>query len=189
MIIAFYPGSGGNRYSLYLQNKFFNKPGGHMHQPSEDFKSYQYLSDNTENKNFNMLSPQLVLTHCLNKEKINLFFPEHPITKIKADYKKSLRREWVVVMQYYYQSLPRQDQISYMFAMIAWHDEYYQQYPVDWTVDTVIDIDNDDTLFGEVMRRELNQQDEDFDFVWECFYKFGADAPIIDLWSERVTHG
>jgi hypothetical protein len=119
----------------------------------------------------------------------NDFMTDDDYKSLKADYKKSLRREWGVVMQYHYQSLPRQDQISFMFAMIAWHDEYYRQYPVDWTVDTVIDIDNDDTLFGEVMRRELNQQDDDFDFVWECFYKFGANAPIIDLWSERIAHG
>ena len=68
--------------------------------------------------------------------------------------------------------------------MIVWHHNYYAEYPVDWDISTVVDIDTDCTAFGHVMRKELDASDPLFDLAWDCFVKFGQQAPIIDLYKE-----
>jgi hypothetical protein len=183
MIIAHYPGSGGHRYGLFLKKLPFDTPGVSMHQPDFSCHDYRYLTvDTSQNEKFD---PVLIKhTHTLNNDLLEKFFLGHEIVKIKADLKKSLSREWRVAMKYYYDKHPIEDQIGQMFDMIVWHHNYYAEYPVDWKIDTVIDIDTDCTEFGQVMRKELDASDPLFDLAWDCFIKFGSDAPIIDLYKE-----
>ena len=53
-------------------------------------------------------------------------------------------------------------------ATIQFHLEYYNDYPFNGGSATVIDIDTDDTKFGEVMRHELSvPYTDDFLQAWE----------------------
>ena len=183
MIIAYYPGSGGHRYGLFLKKLPFDTPGIHMHQQDFVYYNYRYLTiDTPQNKKFD--SVLIKNTHTLNHNLLKKFFPGHEILKIKANLKKSLQREWRVVMKYHYDKHPIQDQVGQMFDMIVWHCNYYAEYPEDWNIGTVVDIDTDCTEFGQVMRKELDASDPLFDLAWECFVKFGPDAPIIDFYKE-----
>jgi hypothetical protein len=183
MIIAHYPGSGGHRYGLYLKNLSFDKPDVSMHQNDFVCYDYRYLTvDTLQNKKFDPVLTKH--THTLNDNLLNKFFPGHEIIKLKADIKKSLYREWRVVMKYYFDQHSIQDQTGQMFDMIVWHHNYYTQYPVDWNIGTVVDIDTDCTKFGQVMRKELDQSNPLFDLAWDSFLKFGPDAPILDLYNK-----
>jgi hypothetical protein len=181
MIIAFYPGAGGHRYKLFLQNLYFQKKSGSMHWGT---MPYQYITDDTV-KTTEFSLDEIALSHTLNDEKLKLFFPGHEIIKLKADLKKCLRREWNVVMKERWLDKSEKDQIGQIFDMIAWHHNYYARFPVDWTTETVIDIATDITEFGQVMREQLDIVDPQFDFAWSCYSKFGASAPIIDLYNEQ----
>lgn len=183
MIIAHYPGSGGHRYGLYLKKLPFDTPEVHMHQLDFVCRDYRYLTvDTPQNTKF---APAVIKhTHTLNSNLLEKFFPGHEIVKIKADLQKSLCREWRVVMKYFYNEHSTQDQVAQMFDMIVWHHNYYSLYPVDWNVGTVVNIDIDRTEFGRVMRKELEYSDPLFDFAWDCYSKFGPDAPIIDLYKQ-----
>lgn len=186
MIIANYPGAGGHRYSLFRKNLAFDIPDQHMHQPNYVYSNYRYLTEETlQDCYFNV--NELKNTHTLNTTLIKKFFPGHKIIKIKADLKKSLCREWRIVMRHQYINHSLEDQVGQMFDMIAWHHNYYSMYPADWTAtDQVVDIDTDSTNFGKVMREELNKTDPLFDFAWDVFVCHTPDAPIIDLYNEYV---
>lgn len=183
MVIAHYPGAGGHRYGLFLKKMPFHTPNVSMHQHAFVCYDYRYLTvDTPQNEKFDPVT--IKHTHTLNRDLLNKFFPGHEIVKIKADLKKSLCREWRVVMKYYYDKHLVEDQVGQMFDMISWHHNYYATYPVDWNTDTVIDIDTDCTEFGQVMRKELNHSDPLFDLAWDCFTNLGPSAPIIDLYKE-----
>jgi hypothetical protein len=183
MIIAHYPGSGGHRYGLFLKKLPIDNPGVHMHQT--EFVCLEYPNYLTFDLPQKKVSPVLIKkTHTLNDTLLKRFFPEHEIVKIKADFKKSLCREWRVVMKHLYNKHTTQDQLGQMFDMIVWHHNYYAEYPVDWNIGTVIDIDTDCTEFGQVMRKELDTSDDLFDLAWDCFVNLGPTAPIMDLYKE-----
>lgn len=90
MIISFYPGSGGNRYSLYQQGQTDFVLG----QVYDDFLKnqkfqYRYLTDLSD-----LPDQPLILTHCTDTPLIKKLFPGHEIHIIKGDLKKCLLREW-----------------------------------------------------------------------------------------------
>ena len=92
MIIAFYPGAGGNRYLQLLLGNNWQQMG-----VSYDFKNhdqhfdYRYLLDNVPETNL-----KYTLTHCMNSNKIADLFPGREITFIVSDLRKSLKREWML---------------------------------------------------------------------------------------------
>lgn len=90
MIIAFYPGAGGNRYLQLLLGNEWNR-----HGVSYDNKNYQEFEYRY------LLSPIVersghILTHCMNSQLIRENFPGQDILFIKSDSKESLRREWML---------------------------------------------------------------------------------------------
>ena len=60
------------------------------------------------------------------------------------------------------------NKINSAYEIISWHINYYHQlYPVDIAAQQIIDIDNDNTEFSELMRQELSlYHSEIFDQVW-----------------------
>ena len=180
MIVAHYPGAGGYRYCLFLKNAPFHTPDVYMHQPEFECYNYKYLTSNTLQSPISDLT-LLKHTHTFDEAMLKKFFPGHKIVKIKADFKQSLCREWRVVMKHHYAQHSIEDQIGQVFDMIVWHDNYYTEYPPNWNIGNVVDIDTDQTEFGKVMRVELSKTDLLFEFAWECFTKYGSNAPIIDL--------
>jgi len=179
MVIAFYPGAGGHRYKLFLENRFFAQLGGNMHQVPMPMQYITDLSETTQTFDPN----GTYLTHALNTPNIKRIWPGHEIRKIKHDLKSCLRREWHVVMRQQWSQQSKKQQVGQMFDMIAWHQDYYKTQ--DWHSDLLIDIATDDSKFGQVMRRELDIQDPDFDFAWDCYTQHGALAPIDDLYDQQ----
>jgi hypothetical protein len=91
MIIAFYPGAGGNRYYHYLQGlKDFvpNKTYDYLLQ-SQDF-AYRYLDQDSAG----LPDQDLILTHCVNVQLLRQLFPDHKdIHLIMADLDTCIQRE------------------------------------------------------------------------------------------------
>jgi hypothetical protein len=182
MIISFYPGSGGHRYKLFLSGQKFDQQNTSMHQLEIRHKlkiDTRYLENSFIPINIDNIHP--VTTHTMSTDLINEKLPGHSITRIICDLKKSLQREWEVVVKYNYIHLPIEEQLDGMFQTIKYHHEYYLKFPSDLNADVLVDINTDTTLFGEIMRRELEINNSDFDFVWDVFKRHGTNAPILDI--------
>lgn len=93
MIIAFYPGAGGNRYLRSIQGiEWQTSNMSYDMLTGQDSKNRYLLGDSinelrTGNQNF-------VLTHCLNATHLQKLFPGYKITYIVSDLRMSLKREW-----------------------------------------------------------------------------------------------
>lgn len=246
MIIGYYPGAGGNRYYQYSNNDDFSLPG----------VAYDNLTSNTlitsRGLYYDTAEPlpyyknDTILTHCVNYDQIVKVLGPRATTNvvlIKADLKKSLRREWSIkgknkpmfmkdansletfILELYtaikdpswpaiynlpdYYSLPNkilqevQDSVkenlkyidstgiyNYLesaFTAIVWHNKLYNKFPFDVGQSTLIDIDTDDTEFGQIMRNEFDLYENSvlFNFAWEVWETHGDQAPIIDLYQEK----
>lgn len=93
MIIAFYPGAGGNRYLRMTQDLEWQLHGRSYdntvgHQSAE----HRFIYPNTDHHT----TSDVILTHCVNTELIKSTWPDHPITVIIADLQCCLRREWML---------------------------------------------------------------------------------------------
>jgi hypothetical protein len=93
MIIAFYPGAGGNRYLKMLEGSDYK-----MHNKSYDiqvtgqFNKNRYILEKSIDRN-----QPYILTHCLNVKHLQKNFPGRKIVFITADLKSCLRRAWLLV--------------------------------------------------------------------------------------------
>jgi hypothetical protein len=176
MIVAYYPGAGGNRYLQLLKNKDFKCLGISYDGKFPELINYDryLLSDQSYNEKY-------ILTHCVNYDKINQVFGSSNITFIKADYKKSLRRAWILNESHKINFSP----VDSIWSFICWHDEYYLKYPFQTNGSNVIDIEADNTIFSNVIKTELLEYHNPlFDFCWDIYYSQGALAPINDLYNE-----
>jgi hypothetical protein len=91
MIIAFYPGAGGNRYLQRLLGNNWTQPNTSYDQKTTQLHSHRYLLDHVP-----QTDSQHILTHCMNSQKIQQAFPGHAIVFIKSDLQASLQREWAL---------------------------------------------------------------------------------------------
>jgi hypothetical protein len=76
--------------------------------------------------------------------------------------------------------------LSAAYTSIIWHNETYKKFPLEAGNATLVDIDNDDSQFAEIMRRELNSHANNFlfNFAWDVYTTHGSHAPIISLYQE-----
>jgi hypothetical protein len=174
MIICYIPGSGGFRLQLFLENKNCDIGPGAAHIK---LPVHRYITDSTVSKYQHPVT-STQLTHCMHTPFIKKLFPGHKIVKIKADLKQSLLREWQLVTS---QSLNGASKLDSAYQLIVWHTEYYSKYSLDFDADVIIDIDTDKTIFGEVMRKELNRTDKVFEIAWTAYQQYGSRCPIIDM--------
>jgi hypothetical protein len=92
MVIAFFPGGGGNRYLQMLMGNEWQQLG-----VSYDFKNhdqqfdYRYLLDDVSEAD-----SKYILTHCMNSARLLDLFPNRKIIFIRSDLKQSLKREWML---------------------------------------------------------------------------------------------
>jgi len=92
MIIAFYPGAGGNRYLQRLLGNDWKQPYTSYDQINTTQQyQHRYLIDLTS-----QTDSQHILTHCMNSQKIQQTFPGHAIVFIKSNLQASLKREWLL---------------------------------------------------------------------------------------------
>lgn len=165
IVVAFYPGAGGNRYLLMRQGQQDLESG----RIYDDFLQSQdvrlrYLDQDTELD----AVPDTVLTHCMQSSLLKQRFPGHHIIMIVTGRRDDcLRRSWNLSERHRDRDIehPRE----HAFASIMFHARYYTQFPLDIScADTVIDIDHDDNEFAVMMRSELDAvQDDDFDSALE----------------------
>lgn len=93
MIIAFYPGAGGNRYLLKIIGKEWDNLGiSYDNQVVGQQFLHRYL---LESKILETNS-EYILTHCMNISHIQKKFPDHNICFIVGDLKQCLQREWAL---------------------------------------------------------------------------------------------
>jgi len=153
MIIAFYPGAGGNRYYCYLMGltDFLPQTTYDYLLKNQNFK-YRYLDQNS----IGLTDQPVILTHCVNVPLIRKHFPEHKeIIVIKSNMEKSLKREWYLEDQHRNKNMP--DKIEHARAHISHHYKYYAEYPMELDGNTtVININDDTTEFANSMRIELD---------------------------------
>ena len=155
MIIAFYPGAGGNRYYHYLNGqRNFKSQTTYDHLLSNQSLDYRYLTVTS-----NLVDCELILTHCVNVPLIRKLFPnQKEIIVLQADLGKSLKREWYLEDQHKNKNIP--DKLEHARAHISYHRRYYNECPMDTTgATTVINIDTDISEFADIMRKELNSID------------------------------
>lgn len=92
MIIAFYPGAGGNRYLQRLLGNDWTYPHTSYDKINTDQQyKHRYLLDHIPESD-----SQHILTHCMNIKKIQQAFPGHSVVFIKSDLQASLQREWAL---------------------------------------------------------------------------------------------
>jgi hypothetical protein len=92
IVIAFYPGGGGNRYLRKLQDKEFSTQGIAYDDTFRDQSiEYRYLLDNIVRP-----TTDIVLTHCMDYDRIQTILNPDRVLVIKTDLYKSLQREWLL---------------------------------------------------------------------------------------------
>lgn len=91
MIIAFYPGGGGNRYLQYLLGNEWS-----THNRSYDNTAFQLFEHRYLLSSAPPAVKEHILTHSMNSEQIGHAFPDQLIVFIKTDLQQSLRREWML---------------------------------------------------------------------------------------------
>ena len=182
MIIAFYPGAGGNRYYHYLlgeRNFQSQTTYDHLLQ-SQEFE-YRYLD------NSSCLSDQeIILTHCVNVPLLQQLFPNHSeIVVIKSNLNQSLQREWYLEGQY--RNKDMSNKLENARAHVTYHNRYYAQYPMDITGATVVvDINNDRTEFTDIMEAELESINSvEYQQALEAFKKHNLDQ----LPGDKIVDG
>lgn len=95
MIIAFYPGGCGNRYLNFIKDKEYQTFSKSYEASNRQKNTNRYLlSKNT--KRCEGEDTEIILTHCLNYNKIKYYFPKHSIVALVTDLKSSLRRQFML---------------------------------------------------------------------------------------------
>lgn len=184
MIIAFYPGSGGNRYYHYINGqKEFDSNTTYDHLLQNQKFEYRYIDSSSQ-----LVDCELMLTHCVNVPLLRKLFPDHKeIVVITADLGQCLKREWQLAGK------DRQNRstnpVEDAAASIGFHYRYYTEYPLDVTgASAVIDIYADQTEFGQSMRQELLVESPDFNRALEN-YKNMKEHRLEDLPGDKIQQG
>lgn len=91
MVIAFYPGAGGNRYYRWLnQLEWKQSNKSYDYSVTDQYFENRYLTDPIST------TAGYALTHAMNYQQIRSAFPEREITYINGSLQKCLKREWVL---------------------------------------------------------------------------------------------
>jgi len=90
MIIAYYPGAGGNRYQRMIQHLKWQKSNTTYDtvNPEHDSNNRYLFNDVVDT------DQDFILTHCLNKTYLQNKIPGHDIVFIVGNLKTCLQREW-----------------------------------------------------------------------------------------------
>ena len=93
MIIAFYPGAGGNRYLRMTRGQEYKKHGrSYDNLIPGQLPVNRYIYPDVEYSD----TDDIILTHCVNSTLIKRTWPNHSITIIKSDLQSPLRRQWIL---------------------------------------------------------------------------------------------
>ena len=154
MIIAFYPGAGGNRYYQFLQGVAQFEPKktyDHLLGIERILDPYRYLSSDT----IGVADRDLILTHCVNVPLIRKHFPDHKeIIVLLADLDQSIQRQWYLDAQHMDEGFA--NKYEHAYSHVGYHYRYYQQYPLDPDGAKVVDFFDQSNEFSKIMSDELS---------------------------------
>lgn len=177
MIIAFYPGSGGNRFFKYINGLTeFEKNSTYDRKNPYQIYGNRYLDAPVD--------CQIIFTHNMNVPHLKSVFPSQTeIYIIAADLKNSLMRQWELRQKHISKN---QHPVGGPFSAICWHADYYKQYPYEPADAVVVDINSGIDIFSTSMRSELDSiTSPEFDFAWDVYTQHGNSAPILTLFDEQ----
>jgi organic radical activating enzyme len=186
MIIAFYPGAGGNRLYHYLKGKRDFSP----------LTTYDYLLKNQSFKyryltNYTVGLPDrdLILTHCVNVPLLTKHFPnQQEIIVLVGDLNLCLRREWTLEEQYRDKDFT--NKLEHATAALQYHHRYYTDVCLNITGATkIIDITTDSSEFAQMMKQEIESVDSPyFDQAIDNFRPL-LEHSIQGLPGDRLVNG
>ena len=184
MIIAFYPGSGGNRYYLMSQGHTDFNTNQSYDSWLQQNPQYRYIEFDSKK----LPDQDLILTHCMNVPLLKQLFPAHAVHIITSDLYASLRREWVLGGQYRENDMT--DPVENAYATLNFHGRYYQEYVVDTTgADLIIDIESGPDTFCTMMQTEIAiASSTEFDQALERFKQI-EPHDLATLPSELIADG
>lgn len=169
-VIAYFPGSGGNRLARYLlQRQWQHNQQSHSHSGPDLTPEINYKDSDTkpypvESSKLISRSNPIELTHCLDTQLLLRHFPGREIIKIKCHFVASYNRCWEVWTQHLHQSEIAQHGLHWAMNMaLDHHWQYYSQTGVDWWADQLYCIDSGSDDFCKFMRSRIDQyQHTDF---------------------------
>jgi len=183
MIIAFYPGGGGNRFYKWLQGQTAFEPNqGYDHtNPRQSFVN-RYPRKETKAQ---LVQEPVVFTHCVNFDFITECWPDQDkIYFIFTDKNQSLKRQWALFQN---KNSANRHPVGGPFSVITWHNDYYTEYPWDTKTGTVVDS-NTFPDFIKMIQQELDSIScPEFDFAQRMFEQHGPTAPILDLYNQHYV--
>jgi organic radical activating enzyme len=186
MIIAFYPGAGGNRLYHYLGGKRdFSQFTTYDHLLKNQSFDYRYLTNDT----VGLPDQDLILTHCVNVPLLTKHFPNHSeIIVVVGDLNLCLRREWTLEEQYRDKDFT--SKLEHASATLQYHHRYYTDFCLDTTGATkVIDITTDSDEFALMMKQEIESIDSPyFDQAIDNFRPL-LEHSIQGLSGDKIVNG
>lgn len=109
MIIAYYPGAGGNKYLLRLKNLQWQTYGRYYDNQIEQSPFYRYLYNDSKVG----VENDYILTHCVYTPLLKKLWPDKKITVLLFDLKLCLCREWMLMgHKDYVDQLPSPDPLE-----------------------------------------------------------------------------
>jgi hypothetical protein len=166
MIIAFYPGAGGNRLYHYLNGRRNFSSQTTYDKTMGQQPVYRYLNNST----IGLPNRELILTHCVNVPLLMAHFSGHQeIIVLTGDLNSCLRREWELAGKYRDHGFATD--IESATATLNFHYGYYKEFCLDTTGATkIIDITTDTDEFALQMLQEINSiKSEAFDLALAQF--------------------
>ena len=174
-VIAYFPGSGGNRLARYILNRDWSAaPNTHYHTITVPVPEVNYFDNNTRPYPYaKSAMPQrpefaIELTHCLNTDLLRRHFPDRKIIKIKSHFVPSYSRCWNIwTKNYHTDEIAEFGQKYAMNICVKFHWEYYTETGVDWQADELYDIDTDNNEFCTFMKNNIAQHRDTFIFYYQ----------------------
>jgi hypothetical protein len=170
MIIAFYPGAGGNRFYHWLRGarKFS------LDIKYDLFTPYQYQENRYPRDPAQVVHSPVIFTHNMNFDYLKNCWSGRKIYMLDWDYKKSLCRRWLLR-----NDKDDQPYRASAYNTICWHYEYYQRYPKEFGNAEIVDPNSYPEFFDSMQQETA--QDPDFDWAWDVFQRYGSNAPVLEL--------
>lgn len=164
-VIAYFPGSGGNRLARLLAgHDWSSSPNTHFHRLNVPFYEMNYDDRDTRpyprDHTVMIQRPTAIfeLTHCLDTALLLQHFPGRKIIKIKTHFVPSYNRCWELWSKEVHQDEIAKKGLHYAMNFTLENQyQYYKETGVDWWADIVYDVNNDEDDFCKFMRKNIAQ--------------------------------
>lgn len=180
MIIAWYPGGGGNRFYKWLSNSALDFKSKQVY---DYLNPYQIEANRYPGRRDGLVDTPVVFTHCVNYDFLTKIWPSHDkIYLLEVDLYQSLRRQWHLIER---KVNINQHTVGGPFSAITWHDDYYNEYPFQVGNSILVNQQTFPDFFNMIQNELRSIVCPEFDFALQMFKQHGSNAPILDLYKEH----